>query len=61
MQEGKTTVLAPKSESLVRPARNVLLQTQAIRAINPLFDTIWVNIRQASSRTRPSALIDEPS
>lgn len=54
-------VVASKTASPMRPACNVLLQIQAITTINPLFDAIYVNIRQASSRMRPSALIDGPS
>jgi LysR family transcriptional regulator, nod-box dependent transcriptional activator len=38
MQIGKTMVLSPKAERLRQPVQDVLLQIQAITAINPAFD-----------------------
>lgn len=39
-QVGKTLVLTPKGESLVRPVRDVLMQVQAITTTNPTFDAM---------------------
>lgn len=38
LQVGKTMVLTPKAQSLMKPVRDVLLQVQAITTTNPTFD-----------------------